>query len=415
MDTKLSYDVAVIGGGAAGFFAAIAIAEARAGTRVVILEASPRVLTKVKVSGGGRCNVTHHLFEPKEFIKRYPRGEKELLGPFHRFGAQQTIAWFAAHGVTLKAEADGRMFPDTNSSQTIIDALQEAQRAAGVELRCRTLVQSIARTSEGFRLNLRQDDSLEARYVVLATGSMSQGLELAKSLGHELVAPVPSLFTFEIEESFLKELAGQSFAQINAQLRVGSAKKSWMQSGPALITHWGMSGPAILRLSAFAARELAEQDYKAELTVNWCGESKGDEVRSLLVQSKHDSAKKNMSNEHPFAFSKRFWEALLAYAQIPGDKVWAQLNNKELQALVEALTAMKLSVCGKGVFKEEFVTAGGIQRQDVDFRSMESRLCSGLYFAGEVLDIDGVTGGFNFQNAWTGAWLAGQHLAERLG
>ncbi len=415
MDAQLiPYDLIVIGGGAAGFFSAICCAEARPGSRVLILEASPRVLTKVKVSGGGRCNVTHNLFEPQELVKRYPRGQKELLGPLHRFGPKDTIAWFAEHGVRLKAEDDGRMFPDTDSSQTIIDSLLSAQKAAGVELRTRALVQEIKKAEAGFELRLKEGQVLVSRYVMVATGSMPQGISLLAELGLELIDPVPSLFTFELAEDWLKALSGQSFTRVEAKLTIPGEKQTWTQSGPALITHWGMSGPAILRLSAFAARELYAHEYKAQLFVNWCGDWTLEKARQMLLELKQKAAKKNLSNEHPGDFSKRFWEALLQNLGLPLDKSWSQLSNKEIQSLAEALTATRLSVVGKGVFKEEFVTAGGVRRLDVDFRTMESRLCTGLYLAGEVLDIDGVTGGFNFQNAWTGGWIAAQDIAQKL-
>ncbi len=406
------YDFLVIGGGAAGFFAAIQCAEHRAGLSVGILEATPRVLSKVKVSGGGRCNVTHHCFEPRELVKFYPRGAKELLGPFHKFGPTQTIEWFQKQGVALKAEADGRMFPTTDSSQTIIDCLEGAVRRLGIELRTKALVETVARGEDGFQITLKSGETIEAKRLMLATGSANFGWALARQLGHTLVDPNPSLFTFEIAHPLLEGLPGVSFPKVTADLQAGAERFS--QSGPMLITHWGLSGPAILRLSAFGARALFATEYQAELKVNFEGAGNSEQFIATLNGLKNKDAKKKVTTLNPLQGPKRFWEALLEQAGVGLEKLWADVTKVEIQKLAELITACRFQVKGKGVFKEEFVTAGGISRSEIDFRSFQSKLIPGLYMAGEVIDIDGVTGGFNFQNAWTGGHLAGLSAAESL-
>ena len=413
LNAEHSFDLLVVGGGAAGFFAAINAAIAAPAARVAILEATPRVLSKVKVSGGGRCNVTHHLYEPARLIKAYPRGEKELLGPLHRFGPEQTVQWFAARGVALKAEADGRMFPVTDSSQTVIDALQKARADAGVALLTKAWVQTVTRDDAGFQLALKDGRRFTGRCLMLATGSVPAGYELIKQLGHTLVEPVPSLFTFEIKHPLLEDMAGQSFARIRATLSVDGHNRSWVQEGPGLITHWGLSGPAILKLSAFAARELAASQYQARLVVQWSSEMSEAQAMAALQKAKEESPKKQIQNENPWPCNRRFWEKMCQLQGIDLTQSWAQVTKKAMQGLALAFTGSQFQVQGKGVFKEEFVTAGGVSRTEVDFRSMESRVCPGLYFAGEVVDVDGITGGFNFQNAWTGGWLAAQHFAAR--
>lgn len=405
-----AYDLLVIGGGAAGFFGALACAEAHPTARIAILEATARVLTKVKVSGGGRCNVTHNCFDPKQLVRAYPRGHKELLGPFHRFGPKDTIEWFAQRGVTLKAEEDGRMFPVTDSSQTIIDCLSGALSAAHIELKTRAFVQSVDRDDKGFRVTLKGGELLEASHVLLATGSVPSAWELARSLGHRIIDPVPSLFTFEIDHPLLTDLPGLSFPRVRAELH--AAGEVFVQEGPLLITHWGLSGPAVLKLSAFAARALAQSEYKAKLLVNFEPESSASSLLERFNASKNEQAKKKMANHNPLAAPKRFWETLLQTQGL--DKNWADVPKKDLTRLAELISAFPFEVKGKGVFKEEFVTAGGVDRAEIDFRSFASKVCPGLYFAGEVLDIDGITGGFNFQNAWTGSYLAGQAIAANL-
>lgn len=404
------YDFVVIGGGAAGFFAAINAAEHRAGLKVLLLEATPRVLSKVKVSGGGRCNVTHNCFDPKLLVRHYPRGSKELLGPFHKFGPKETIAWFQKRGVELKVEADNRMFPTTDNSQTIIDSLTRSLEHAGVELRTKSLVESVKALNPGFLITLKGGEEIESATLMLATGSANFGWNLAKGLGHTLVEPNPSLFTFEIDHPLLKELPGVSFPLVSAELK--SSAGNYAQEGPLLITHWGLSGPAVLRLSAFAARALFTTAYKADLFVNFEGRTKADQLFETLQNVKSEHSKKKIVSVNPLQGPKRFWEALLIHTDISGEKLWADATKKELQKLSELITRFPFSVKGKGAFKEEFVTAGGIALSEVDFRSFQSKKIPGLFMAGEVIDVDGITGGFNFQNAWTGGYLAGRAAAE---
>jgi predicted Rossmann fold flavoprotein len=409
------WDLVVIGGGAAGFFGAIACAEAFPGARVLILEATTRVLTKVKISGGGRCNVTHHQFDPKQLIKYYPRGQKELIGPFHRFQPKDTVTWFANHGVELKAEEDGRMFPTTNDSQTIIDCFHSAARESGVVLQKNMLVQNIVPCEVGFEIHVKPSTIIKTHYVLLASGSMPYGASLATGLGHRLVSPVPSLFTFQIKDPLLEGLSGISFPFVRITLKMEGESRDFVQEGPCLITHWGLSGPAVLKLSAFAARELHCSSYKASVQVNWNPPLKMEEALQKLEICKKQSPKKKMGNENPFPCVRRFWDSLLRESGFAEEALFGEVSRKQLQGLALRITQTNLQLSGKGVFKEEFVTAGGIAREEIDFRSMESKIHPGLYFAGEAIDIDGITGGFNFQNAWTGAWLAGQAIAAKLG
>lgn len=409
------WDLVVIGGGAAGFFGAIACAESFPGARVLILEATNRVLTKVKISGGGRCNVTHQQFEPKLLVTYYPRGQKELLGPFHQFQPKDTVIWFANHGVELKAEEDGRMFPITNDSQTIIDCLHSAVRAASVMLRKNMLVQNIVACVGGFEIHVKSSAVLKSSHVLLASGSMPYGLNLAAGLGHKLTSPVPSLFTFQIKDPLLEGLSGISFPMVRITLKIEGSNQSFVQEGPCLITHWGLSGPAVLKLSAFAARELHHTSYKAKVQVNWNPPLKMEEALQKLEICKKQSPKKKMGNENPFQCVRRFWDSILRESGFAEESLFGNASKKQLQGLAQRITQTNLFLSGKGVFKEEFVTAGGVSRDEINFRTMESKIHPGLYFAGEVIDIDGVTGGFNFQNAWTGAWLAGKDIAAKLG
>ena len=407
------YDLIVIGGGAAGYFGALACAEAHQGARVLILEATGRILTKVKISGGGRCNVTHYQFEPKQLITNYPRGQKELLGPFHHFQPKDTVEWFEKHGVKLKAEKDGRMFPTTDNSQTIIDCLSSTAEKCGVTLRKNSLVQKIEQCEEGFILYPRGAEPLQSRCILLATGSMPFGVSLAKSLGHKLISPVPSLFTFEIQNPLLQGLPGISFPMAHMTLKVNN--ETFHQQGPCLITHWGLSGPAVLKLSAFAARELLESNYQATLNINFVFPLKKEEVLQKLDACKQQFPKKKINTENPFpVLVRRVWDAILRESNFSDGVLFGEVSKKQLQELAQRLTQCPFQVTGKGVFKDEFVTAGGISRNEINFKNMESKICPGLYFAGEVIDIDGITGGFNFQNAWTGSWLAGKDVATKI-
>lgn len=402
--------VAVIGGGAAGFFAAIACAE-QGGGPVVLLEKSSQLLAKVKISGGGRCNVTHACFDPAMLVTCYPRGGRELRGPLHHFQPTDTIDWFESRGVKLKTEPDGRMFPITNRSETIIQCLMNAASGSGVEICTRTGVISAERSPSGFRLALDGNLSFEADKLIVATGgprTATGGPAVAAALGHTLSEPVPSLFTFHVEDDRLKGLAG--LAVESARARIVDADLD--ETGPVLVTHWGLSGPAILRLSAWGARALHERNYEFSVRINWCGAKSPDEVRQVLRAMKERDAKKLVAGDAAFAIPARLWERLVHAAGITAEGRWAHVSREALLALADQLTAADFHVRGKSMNKEEFVTCGGVNLREVDFRTMESRLCPGLYFAGEILDIDGITGGYNFQSAWTTGWLAGRAAAQ---
>jgi len=410
-------EVVVIGGGAAGFFGAIHAAQSPH-TRVTLLEAGRQPLAKVRISGGGRCNVTHHCFEPPQLVQNYPRGSKALRGAFSRFQALDVVQWFSSEGVKLKTETDGRMFPVSDDSETIVEALMFAAKKAGVNLSTNVMVQKVDRVANKFDVILKNGENIICDRLLLATGSSPSGYAIARSLGHELEPPVPSLFTFNIKDPKLHELAGVSVNLSTVKLlatesnpeKKKSARNQLEQSGALLITHWGLSGPAVLKLSAWAARELHECHYHAKLAVNWIPTLKVEAVKQILVNAKTDQPKKFISNYCPFDVSLRLWEYLLAKAEVELEKRWADISNKSIQQIVNVLTASEYAIVGKGIFKEEFVTCGGIRLQDVNFQTMESKICQGLYFAGEILDIDGVTGGFNFQSAWTTAWIAAQGI-----
>lgn len=407
--------VVVVGGGAAGFFAAIACAERLgAGGDVTIYEATAHPLAKVRVSGGGRCNVTHACFEPRELVKKYPRGGRELLGAFHKFQPRDMIGWLAERGVETKTEADGRMFPVTDDSATIVDCLLRAAEAAGVKVVTSMGVRKVERVGAtsgagGFWLTLTDNAGVRCERLLLATGGnkSSAGLTIAEALGHTIEPPVPSLFTFHIDDARLIGLSGVSVE--NAVVSVPGTKLR--TDGPLLITHWGLSGPAILKLSAWGARELAAANYEFGLTVNWTGTHTRESLVRELQSVRTQNPKKQIATWSPLAMPQRLWERLVVSAGIPATTPWAQVGNAALGTLATQLTAAELKVVGKSLFKDEFVTCGGVKLAEVDFKTMESRLCSGLHFAGEVLDIDGVTGGFNFQAAWTTGWLAGQGMA----
>ena len=407
--------ILIVGGGAAGFFAAIHAAEAAPGARVCLYEATAHPLAKVRVSGGGRCNVTHACPEPRELVKRYPRGGRELLGPFTRFGPRDTIAWFEVRGVTLKTEADGRMFPDTDDSATIIAALRTAADRAGVRLFTSMGVRSLARApgGAGFDVIFTDDSAATFDRVLLATGGNkgSAGLAIAAALGHAIEPPVPSLFTFHIADPRLVGLEGVSVP--DAATSVPDAKLA--ERGPLLVTHWGLSGPAILKLSAWGARDLAARDYRFPLLVSWTGETLAKTTETLTAW-RLANPRKQITTLNPFALPSRLWERLVA--AVPGlapDAQWAGVSKENLQRLAARIAASEFAVEGKSLNKEEFVTCGGIRLREVDFKTMESRLVPGLHFAGEMLDIDGVTGGFNFQAAWTTGWTAGRALAGATG
>ncbi|MFT4639536.1 MAG: putative Rossmann fold flavoprotein [Verrucomicrobiales bacterium] len=408
--------VIVIGGGAAGFFGAIACGEALAGRgEVQILEKGSQVLTKVKISGGGRCNVTHACFEPRPLAMHYPRGERALIGPFHQWQPEDTVAWFAERGVPLKTESDGRMFPVTNTSETIIHCLQDAAREAGVRVSTNTEVIRIDVQPDGrFKVHTKRHGELMADAILVATGGTRSAAARvpAESLGHSLEPATPSLFTFHIEDPRLKDLQG--LAVTSAAVRESVSGHS--ASGPVLITHWGLSGPAILKLSALGAREFAERDYRFTIEVNWLPQMKEDTVREMLRTQRDRTGKRAVRKASPFdAIPRRLWARLVELAGVEEATIWSHLSRKHANSLVNDLVRSSFNVTGKSLNKDEFVTCGGVRLKDVNFKTLESRHVPGLYFAGEVLDIDGITGGFNFQSAWTTGYLAGQAIAERLG
>ena len=407
--------IVIVGGGAAGFFAAINAAENAKAKNipvdVQILEASGSTLKKVSISGGGRCNVTHNLFEVRAFCERYPRGSKELLSAFQRFQARDTVDWFQKRDVHLVAEADGRMFPDTNTSETIIKCFERSAAEANVQVKLNHKVESISKqeTTGKFVVQIRTGETIEADSVMIATGSSAFGHKLAKELGHSITELAPSLFSFKIEDSMLTDLPGLSFENAEVKLLIPN-EKPFKEKGPMLITHWGLSGPAVLKISAWAAREMLHADYKAQLKVNWLGVDRIDTVLEILKRVKDLGLKSQVHNVYPEQLAKRFWLKVLEKVKISEDKRWADISNKELQSLADILFATSFEVLGKNRYKDEFVECGGVDLKEINFKKMESKICPGLFFAGEVLDIDGITGGFNFQNAWTGAWIASQNL-----
>jgi predicted Rossmann fold flavoprotein len=398
------YDIIIAGGGAAGFFTAINIAEKHPNVKIAILERGKDVLTKVRISGGGRCNVTHACFIPNELVKFYPRGEKELRGPFHQFAAGDTIEWFEKHGVELKIEDDGRMFPVTDSSLTIIDCFLNATKKLGIAVLTGQSVQSLFKSGDLWKIDT-QNAGYSCEKLVLATGSNTKMWDMLQEFGHAIVSPVPSLFTFNIKDPRIKELPGVSaFASVN----VNGTKLS--ASGPLLVTHWGMSGPAILKLSAWGARILADKNYRFSISVNWLNDVSVDEASEMLRELKHEHAKKIVAKKSPFEFPNRLWESMTHASGIPADMKWADLNRTQLQKLANELSNAQFSVDGKSTFKEEFVTAGGIDLKEVNFKTMQSRLHENLYFAGEIVNIDAITGGFNFQNAWTCGFILAENI-----
>ena len=400
--------IVVVGGGAAGFFGAIAAAEADPRASVTILEKTRHVLAKVRISGGGRCNTTHACFEPRELPLSYPRGGRALIGPFTRFGPRETIEWFRLRGVNLKTEPDGRMFPVTDSSLSIIDCLMDSAKNAGVHIRLQTGLDAIARQpGGGFSLTLSTGEYRATDRLLWAAGGCREEKHPLVPLGHTLVPPVPSLFTFHIDSPWLRELPGVSMEDVQVSVP-GTGLK---QRGPVLITHTGVSGPAILRLSAWGARDLHAAAYRFPLLISWLPDAKPDSLLAEINRRRETHGGQTILRTRWNPLPARLWEQLVHQAGIaPGTK-WARLAKSEAQKLTALLTATELPVTGKSMNKEEFVTAGGIPLPEVDFKTMQSRLVPGLFLACEALYIDGITGGFNFQAAWTTAWIAGQNMA----
>lgn len=401
--------IIAVGGGAAGFFGALAAKETDPSAQVTILEATAHPLAKVRISGGGRCNVTNACLDPRQLVANYPRGGRELLGPLTRWGPRETIDWFENRGVRLKAEPDGRMFPVTDDSSTVIECLMRACNDSGVAVETRRGVRSVEPSGAAFSATLVDGTAIQADRVLIATGGNrgSTGLTIAEAMGHKIEPPVPSLFTFHCESEVLKGLEGLSV--LSAILEVpGTRLKS---EGPVLVTHWGLSGPGVLRLSAWGAKELHASRYTFPLRVNWAGPANAAEVERKLSDLRREHPKRQVATANPFGLPARLWERLAEAAGVTPAAVWTTVSNDLIRRLAAAVTASGFQVIGKSLNKEEFVTCGGVSLREVDFRTMESRLRPGLHFAGEVLDIDGLTGGYNFQAAWTTGWHAGRAMA----
>jgi predicted Rossmann fold flavoprotein len=409
---QANWDVVVAGGGPAGFFAAIRCAELNPRLRVLIIERSKTYLGKVLISGGGRCNVTHACFEPAELITYYPRGAAELRGAFSRFQPADTVKWFEERDVKLKTESDGRMFPVTDSSETIAACLRANAKKAGIMAHTGMGLLAAERNPKGgFRLTVQKDAeafSIQTKKLLIATGSDPKTREIVRSLGHSIEEPVPSLFTFNVKDKRISGLEGVSVEDVTLKM------DSLVQRGALLITHWGLSGPVVLRLSAWGARELNEKKYRAKLIVNWLGDYTFEKALEILQRNKdwHENVRRKVLTHQAFTqIPSRLWKQIVHFV---GEKTWGDISKAELQKLAKELTAGEFRIEGKGQFKEEFVTCGGVKLNEVDFKTMQSRLVDNLFFAGEVLNIDGLTGGFNFQSSWTTGWLAGNALASLL-
>ena len=399
-------NVAVIGGGAAGFFSAISVKEKHPDSEVIIFEKSQQTLAKVKVSGGGRCNVTNGCTSISELCKAYPRGEKFLKKPFHIFNNQHTMDWFKSKGVALKVEEDNRVFPVSDNSQTIVDCLMNEVKKLEIAIELSIGITEIKKVQGALELSFDRDRKAKLfDKVIVATGGSPKrkGLDWLERLGHKIATPVPSLFTFNIPNDPITKLMGVAVENALGKIQ-GTKLKS---SGPLLITHWGMSGPAILKLSSFGARDLSDIDYQFRAQVNWVHETNNDKVLELLKEIGQNHGKKLITNNRPFGLPERLWIALLEKSDIPLNKIWGELGKKSLNKLINALTNDIYDVKGKTTFKEEFVTCGGVSLESIDSSSMQSKVCDNLYFSGEIMDIDAITGGYNFQAAWTTAFIAG--------
>lgn len=402
------FDLVVVGGGAAGFFTAINCAENHPGMRIAILERGQEVLGKVRISGGGRCNVTHACFEPNALVKNYPRGERELRGPFHQFCSGDTVEWFAQHGVELKTEADGRMFPLSNTSDTIVQCFTQSAKKLGIQVLLGQSVQEILPQETGWKIHT-VSGNFSCDQLLLATGSNPKIWEMLQSLGHQMVAPVPSLFTFNCKDLRIANLMG-----VSTQAQIAVVGTKLQETGPLLITHWGMSGPAVLRLSAWGARLLAEKQYQFKVQINWLPEQTLEQTLRQLQRYRTELAKRTVQSKSPFDLPNRLWESLTTAAGFQEQTKWADSTKMQLQQLAEQLCNCQFKVNGKSTFKEEFVTAGGIDLKEVQFKTMQSKRYPSLYFAGEIVDIDAITGGFNFQHAWTSGFIAAKAIVENL-
>jgi len=408
--------IAIIGAGAAGYFAAIHCAEhlkkEKINADVLLIESGKVGLRKVKISGGGRCNVTHHEYNIPVFCENYPRGKKELRSPFHVFQAEDTVRWFEERGVKLKVENDGRMFPVTNKSETIIECLVKEAKGHNVKVLTSKRVQNIEKDNQNYLLSFSDESSLVVNTIVMATGSDPKAYKLIENLGHEITSLAPSLFTFKIDDVLLKNLAGTTFK--TATVYTKFEKKKFESTGPILVTHWGLSGPAVLKMSSMAAREMSECNYKCKVVVNFTPYDKEALLRNFFLKHLSEGGHSLLKNHVPFFLTKNFWLNLLEMNTLKSDKKCNELSLKAQEKLIINLFRFEFSLNGQSRFKEEFVQCGGVKTKEVDFKTMESKINQNLYFAGEVLDIDGVTGGFNFQNAWTTGFLAGKNLAEKM-
>lgn len=420
------FDVIIVGGGAAGFYAGIHIAEKASHLKIAIFERGKSVLSKVKVSGGGRCNVTHGEFSPRDLCTNYPRGERELLGPFHNYAPMDVMAFFEERGVPLKIEEDGRVFPQSDSSQSIIDCLVGEAEKLGVKILRNSSVKHFQKKDGEWQVTT-MNKHYQAKKLLLATGSNTKIWQQLQTLGHTIVTPVPSLFTFNINDDCINGIQGIStnvsaeippkkiFASNKVNLNLKSAKKEepvLQSEGPLLITHWGLSGPAILKLSAWGANILNGYNYVFRVIINWTPEYTTASMEGLLRKIKEVEPKKTVLRTHAVELPRRLWAKLVHAAHIKKEEKWADLTKEKLQNLAKQLTASSFKVDGKSTFKEEFVTAGGVDLKEIDFRTFESKIIPNLYFAGEIINVDAITGGFNFQNAWTGAYLAAQAIAS---
>lgn len=402
------FDLVVIGGGAAGFYGAIQAAEMQPGLKILILEKTNKVLSKVRVSGGGRCNVTHHCFKPIELSHHYPRGEKQLQAVFKSYHAKNVVDWFSSKGVRLKVEEDGRMFPITDNSETVIDCFLQAANTHKIRIETGEEVKHLYNTASHFEIITASNQSYYAKHVLVATGGSPKrdSYELIASLGYKIQPPIPSLFTFNNAQKDFQDLMG--IAVPNAEVRIVGSK--FIQQGPLLITHWGLSGPAIIKLSAWAATYLYEKKYEFNVSVSWIGQVKEDALREQLLTHQKDHGKQRVMGNPLYKLPSRLWEKLCIRSAIEEQKIWAELPLKNINKLLENLMRCIFSIRGKTTFKEEFVTCGGVDLSELNFATMESKKIPRLYFAGEVLNIDGETGGFNFQNAWSTAYLAAKSI-----
>lgn len=404
--------IVVVGGGAAGFFCAIQVAEKHPNWEVIILEKSSKILSKVKVSGGGRCNVTHACPDVEKLLLKYPRGQRFLKKAFYKFATKDTIEWFANNGVQLHIEKDGRMFPTTNNSETIIDCFLQKVHQYKIQVLTNHEVVNVVKTNAEniFEITLANDQKINANAICLATGGMlkAASLKWLTAFGHEIIEPVPSLFTFNVADKKITTLMGVAID--NASIQWKGSK--YLERGPILITHWGVSGPAAIKLSAWCAREMAATNYEGAIIINWTPEYNEASLKMEWFNLRMDFGKREIGSKNPFNLPQRLWHFLLQEAAIQLTTKWADLKSTQQQSLIQLLTRYTLDIKGKTTFKEEFVTCGGVDLKDIDPLTMESKLCPGLHFAGEMMDVDGITGGFNFQHAWTSGWIAAQHISQ---